>query len=152
MRVNRIQFGKIKLQWQIKKYASGVILGDEAIGEILSGRENNFTGIEALQALAKGNLDVLLKEDLQSSKKYDSLLESSKDNKYASYLDKALTSEKMEMDMFGDVRKWSEKEVIEEQMRELEKLGRKLLDEEKYEEMQEAQEIYDKLKIELDKL
>lgn len=140
MKINKIQFSKIKLQWRIKQYAAGVMYGDEAIGEILGEQEHDYTGVDALRALAGKGYDVLPKEDLQSS------------NRFFDYIDKALYHNKQEWDAFGNVKHFSRKNIIIEQMDKLKALGLKLLEEEKYELMKEAQEIYERLQKELNKL
>ena len=62
----------------------------------------------------------------------------------------------MEMDEFGNMKNVTVKDLqirkLEERLDELEELGRKLLNDEKYELMREAQEIYDRTKSQLDRL
>lgn len=57
-----------------------------------------------------------------------------------------------ETDGFGNIRNITPKELIKEKMIAIEKQGRKLLEEEKYELFAELKEIYEKYKQEYDRL
>ena len=60
-----------------------------------------------------------------------------------------------DIDAFGNVRysqEYSQKDLLAEQMLQLEETAKKLLDEEKYELLTELKEIYEKIKKEYDNL
>ena len=60
-----------------------------------------------------------------------------------------------DIDAFGNVRysqEYSQKDLLAEQMLQLEETAKKLLDEEKYELLTEIKEIYEKIKKEYDNL
>ena len=59
---------------------------------------------------------------------------------------------KVATDGFGNIRNVTPKELIKQKMDALEKQGRKLLEQEKYELFAELKEIYDKYKQEYDRL
>ena len=59
---------------------------------------------------------------------------------------------KVATDGFGNIRNITPKELIKQKMNALEKQGRKLLEQEKYELFAELKEIYDKYKQEYDRL
>jgi len=60
-----------------------------------------------------------------------------------------------DVDAFGNIKysqEFSEKDLLKEQLIELENTAKKLLQEEKYELLQELKEIYEKIKKDYDKL
>jgi hypothetical protein len=60
-----------------------------------------------------------------------------------------------DVDAFGNVKyseEFNQKDLLKEQLIELEKTAKKLLSEEKYELLQELKEIYEKIKTDYDKL
>jgi len=60
-----------------------------------------------------------------------------------------------DVDAFGNIKysqEFSEKDLLKEQLIELENTAKKLLQEEKYELLQELKEIYEKIKQDYDKL
>ena len=57
-----------------------------------------------------------------------------------------------DVDAFGNIKNKTPKEIIKEKMEALEKQGRKLLDQEKYELFAELKEIYERYKQEYDRL